>query len=244
MRLDDMLGKTTVGIEKKIKEPTIDEAKRNIAFYETFSHFRKPYSIPAMELINNSDSSIRNKPSVTQEIGINLVEERTQKIFERLNHCISSNGLIDATRLAYSFGFEIVEHKGLPYLLNGIITSNINGNQMAINDNLSKEHKRYSIAYLLSAYLLYYQKQEFFDFKHLDLEEDLEASYMARLLLIPESVLKTVGTDIEDNTQWLADMFQVPCNVMEQRIQEIKKSKCSILTKKQTPPKSIGNKQD
>lgn len=203
MRLDAMLGKTTVGTEKKIKELTINEDKRN-------------------------------KSSFKYKKNINLVEARTKKIFERLNYCFDSNGLIDATKLAYSFGFEIIEHKGLPDLLNGIITSNINDNQMAINDNLSKEHKRYSIAYLLSAYLLYYQKQDFFDYKHLDLEEDLDASYMARLLLIPEAILEKICTDVDNNVQWLADMFQVPCNVMEQRIKEIKKSKCSILTKKPT----------
>lgn len=67
MRLDAMLGKTTVGIEKKIKEPTIDEAKRNVAFYESFScyrRFQRPYSIPAMELINNG---INNESIYSQE---------------------------------------------------------------------------------------------------------------------------------------------------------------------------------
>lgn len=67
MRLDAMLGKTTVGIEKKIKEPTIDEAKRNVAFYESFScyrRFQRPFSIPAMELINNG---INNELTSSQE---------------------------------------------------------------------------------------------------------------------------------------------------------------------------------
>lgn len=172
----------------------------------------------------------------------NLVEERTQKIFEKLNHCIKSNGLLDITKLAYSFNFEIVEHKGLPDLLNGMITCDINGNQMAINNNLSKEYKRYAIAYLLSTYLLYYQKQEFFSFKHLGSDEDLEASNMARLLLIPESILKTICPDCNENVQWLADMFEVPYYVMEQRIKEIKKSKGSVLTKKPTPSRNTENK--
>lgn len=180
-----------------------------------------------------------------QENDMKLVEERTQKIYETFNHCINSNGLIDATKLACSFGLEIVEHKGLPAFLNGIITSDINGNQMAINYFLSKETKRYSIAYLLSAYLLYYQKQDFFLFKYLNnSEENLETSYMARLLLIPESTLKTIKPNIKYGTTQLAEMFQVPNDVMEQRIQEIKNKKNLLLTRKLTPQKSIKTKQD
>lgn len=171
-----------------------------------------------------------------------LLEEKTQKIFEKLGHCIKSNGLLDITKLAYSFNFEIVEQKGLPVLLNGIITCDINGNQMAINNNLSKEYKRYLIAYLLSGYLLFYKKQDFFCFKHTCLFEDSDASSMARLLLIPESILKTICPDCDENTKWLAEMFEVPYNVMEQRIKEIKKSKGSFLTKKLIPPKNNGNK--
>lgn len=75
MRLDAMLGKTTVGIEKKIKEPTIDEAKRNVAFYESFScyrRFQRPYSIPAMELINNG---INNE--------LISLQEKTEKVLTR-----------------------------------------------------------------------------------------------------------------------------------------------------------------
>ena len=130
------------------------------------------------------NTSIYTTVSQEQKCNNILLEERTQKIFDNLDHCINLNGLIDITKLAYSFNFEIIEHKGLPDLLNGMITCDVNGNQMAINNNLSKESKRYSIAYLLSTYLLYYKKQEFFSFKYIDLEEDLDASNMARLLLI------------------------------------------------------------
>ena len=187
------------------------------------------------------DTSIYTTISTEEKSNNIFLEERTQKIFEKLGHCIKSNGLIDITKLAYSFNFEIVEHKGLPELLNGMITSDINGNQMAINNNLSKESKRYSIAYLLSTYLLYYQNQEFFSFKHLESDEDLDASNMARLLLIPESILKTICPDCDEDTQWLAEMFEVPYTVMEQRIKEIKKSMSSVLTKK-PQPKNTGNK--
>lgn len=187
------------------------------------------------------DTSIYTTISSEHKCNNSLIEERTQKIFEKLGHCIKSNGLLDITKLAYSFNFEIVEHKGLPDLLNGMITCDANGNQMAINNNLSKESKRYSIAYLLSTYLLYYQKQEFFSFKHIDSKEDLDASNMARLLLIPESILKTMCPDYDENSQWLAEMFEVPYNIMEQRIKEIKKLNGIVLTKKLTPSKKTGN---
>lgn len=150
------------------------------------------------------------------------VEERVQMIFEKTNCCINKNGLIDAAKLAYSFGFEIVEHNGLPYLLNGTITCDSNGNQMAINKKLSKEKKRYVITYLLASYLLYYQNQNFFIFDHLDSDEDPEVSYMSRSLLIPKLIL---NQNINTDNQSLADFFQVPLDVMEQRTQEIKKAK-------------------
>lgn len=51
---------------------------------------------------------------------------------------------------------------------------------MSINNNLSKESKRYSIAYLLSTYLLYYNKHEFFCFKYLESCEDYNAAFTAR----------------------------------------------------------------
>ena len=160
------------------------------------------------------------------------LEKKKQKTFEMFGICIKSNGLLDIAKLAHQFNFELVEHNGLPKLLNGMVTSGTNSNQMTINNNLSKESKRYSIAYLLSAYLLYYKKQEFFSFKHFEPEEDLEVSYMARLLLIPESLLKVIYHNCDENIQLLANTFEVPYNVMEQRIKETKKLKGSILIKR------------
>lgn len=183
------------------------------------------------ENIKNLDSN-ENSVLAMQEVNTNFIEERTQRIFEQLNCCIDENGLIDAAKLACSFGFKIVEHNGLPALLNGMITCDSSGNQMAINANFSKKQKRYSITYLLSTYLLYYQNQEFFNVKHLSSEEDLEASYMARLLLIPESVLNAIYSNTDRNNTQLADIFQVPCNVMEQRVQEINSAKGFLLIKK------------
>ena len=59
MRLDAMLGKSTVGIEKKLQEPTVFEAKRNVSSFTGDSHGilqrgRRPYSIPAAPLLNRS----------------------------------------------------------------------------------------------------------------------------------------------------------------------------------------------
>lgn len=54
-----MLGKSAVGSERKIQEPTESEARRNISFFYSDSHGmqqrgRKPYPIPAKSLLNNS----------------------------------------------------------------------------------------------------------------------------------------------------------------------------------------------
>lgn len=159
-----------------------------------------------------------------------ILEERTNKIYESLSYCVKPTGLFDIAKLAYSFDFEIVEQSGLPELLNGMITCDANGKQMAINNNMSKEYKRYSIAYLLSAYLLYYQGQDFFSFQHLEADEDLDASSMARLLLIPESIFKRLIPDSLE-TKWSSEAFEVPYDVMEQRIKEIRKIRERVLVK-------------
>ena len=160
------------------------------------------------------------------------LEEKVQKTFEMFGICIKSNGLLDIAKLAHQFNFEIVEHNGLPKLLNGMVTSDTNSNQMTINNNLSKGQKRYSIAYLLSNYLLYYQGQDFLIFKYNNCAEDLEISYMARVLLIPSSALEHAYSDISENIEILSNIFEVPDNVMEQRIQDIKKIKRLNLVKK------------
>lgn len=138
-----------------------------------------------------------------QKDEFNIIEERTKKIFERLEY-FNSNENMDITKLAYLFNFEIVENNGLPDLLNGMITCDLNGNQMVINNNLSKESKRYSIVYLLSIYLLYYQNENFFIYKHLEFDEKIDASMMARKLLIPnisESILKVMYPNYMNNIQ-------------------------------------------
>lgn len=61
MRLDAMLGKSTVGIEKKIQEPTVFEARRNVSSFVGDSHGilqrgRRPYAIPAASLLNRSQN--------------------------------------------------------------------------------------------------------------------------------------------------------------------------------------------
>ena len=161
-----------------------------------------------------------------------LIEMRVQKIYEKMNWCIKENNLIDISKLASSFKFDIIEHNELPDLLNGVITCNGENNQMAINNNLSKGQKRYSIAYLLSSYLLYYQGQDFLIFKHNNCAENFEISYMARVLLIPSSTLEHAYSDISENIKILSNIFEVPDNVMEQRIQDLKKIKRLNLVKK------------
>lgn len=168
--------------------------------------------------------------SNNQETKIIFLEERANKIREKLWYCFYKEGTVDSTKLAYSFGFEIVEHNGLPKLVNGVITSNKDGNQMAINNNLSIDKKRYVITYLLSTYLLYYQKQEFFKQMHLDNEEDYDAAYFARLLLISEKELllfisksrilnnKISSVEIRE----LANIFKTTPDLIEKKIEDIK----------------------
>lgn len=168
----------------------------------------------------------------TKNPSTELVEERVQKIFKRLDFCLDSGGLIDSVKLANALGFEVIQHKGLPGLMNGIITSDSNGKQMAINDNLSKEKKRYSITYLLSTYLLCYQNQDFFKQQHTDFDEDTDSSYMARLLLIPEPLLSSVISQNESkDSKSLANAFQVPIDIMEERLDELHKSKAPVYSK-------------
>lgn len=57
---------------------------------------------------------------------------------------------------------------------------------------------------------------------------------MARLLLIPKSILKTKRSNHDENIQLLAEMFEVPYSVMDQQIKEIDKPNESILRKKLT----------
>ena len=169
------------------------------------------------------------KSEKSSKINKTLIQDRTNVIFKMFNDSIKENNLLDITKLAHLFKFEISEHNGLPELLNGMITCDTKSNQIAINNKLSKESKRYSIAYLLSTYLLYYKKQDFFIFKHLDSDEDLDASYMARLLLIPETILKNAYIDCGKDIQLLAKLFEVPDGVMEQRIRDVYKTKSLIL---------------
>lgn len=55
MRLDAMLGKSTCGVEKKIKEPTKEEAKKNIETQEKIKGMR-PYPISAASLMKNEET--------------------------------------------------------------------------------------------------------------------------------------------------------------------------------------------
>jgi len=173
----------------------------------------------------------------------NLVEERAQKVLENFSDCIRENGLIDVTKLACSLGFSVLQSDELSISLSGLITCNKESNQIAVNNNLSKKDKRYSIAYLLSTYLLYCQNQDSFTFEHHDSDEDVEAAYMARLLLIPDSVLETLCPNANPDELGLVDKFQVPYSIIEQRIEEIsKRPKHPVLIKKNLANKKLINK--
>lgn len=71
-------------------------------------------------------------------------------------------------------------------------------------------------------------------FTHLDNDEDLGASYMARLLLIPERDLRNMSLNGVEDIQCLADIFQVPSCIMEQRIEEVKETKGLVLKRIKT----------
>lgn len=49
------------------------------------------------------------------------------------------------------------------------------------------------------------------------------------LLLVPKSVLKTAYSNSNGDLQYLSGLFEVPSNVMEQRLKEINKFKNFIL---------------
>lgn len=53
---------------------------------------------------------------------------------------------------------------------------------------------------------------------------------MARLLLIPESIFKRLIPDSLE-TKWSSEAFEVPYDVMEQRIKEIRKIRERVLVK-------------
>lgn len=62
MQLDAMIGKSSVGWEKKIPEISIDEAKRSLADFDSDSsgmiqRGHQPYRIPGASLLGKSQSS-------------------------------------------------------------------------------------------------------------------------------------------------------------------------------------------
>jgi len=195
------------------------------------------------------DEMPKKEISYNQDLQIDIFKERERKIREKLYFCFYKDGKPDAVKLANAFGFEIIEHKGLPVLLNGIITCDSNGNQMAINNNISKKKKRYTIIYLLSHYLLYYQNQDFYIQKYSDKEENLDAAYFARLLLIPGNVLlafdgwniKNKKVSEEDIRLW-SNIYEVPYDVVNKRYEDLMNK--NNLVKKLIPtiPKNTENK--
>ena len=76
MRLDAMLGKTSVGIETKIEEPRMRDIKKNIQYNNSIHRFQKTsYRIPASELL---EKSVRNDlTGLEKQSGTVLVKKLT-----------------------------------------------------------------------------------------------------------------------------------------------------------------------
>lgn len=88
MRLDAMLGKTSIGIEEKIQGPTLFEARRNASSFAASSNGmlqrgRRPYPIPATELINSNqrrfDGMYEEDVKVTYYSNPRIFSHRTER---------------------------------------------------------------------------------------------------------------------------------------------------------------------
>lgn len=142
--------------------------------------------------------------------------------------------MLDSVKLAVAFGFEIIEFDKLKAQINGCMTVGLNCKQILINENFSKEWKRYTIAYLLCHYLLFYNNDASLSVKHIDNNEDIWAAYMARLLLIDEELL--IKCNYQNlKIEYLSNIFNVPYKIMEKRIDDVdlkKRLKVTELLKK------------
>ena len=101
-----------------------------------------------------------------------------------------------------------------------------------LNIYFSKEQKRYTIAYLISSYLIFYNNEKFlgshFLGSHVFDNEIEEVAAFARMLLIPDNKLKA---SISKDCETLAYFFKVPVEVMDKRLKEVYK-KDKILQRK------------
>ena len=107
-----------------------------------------------------------------------------------------------------------------------------NNKNIILNIYFSKEQKRYTIAYLISSYLIFYNNEKFlgshFLGSHVFDNEIEEVAAFARMLLIPDNKLKA---SISKDCETLAYFFKVPVEVMDKRLKEVYK-KDKILQRK------------
>ena len=168
------------------------------------------------------------------------IQKRIKKILDNFKECDDDYSVIDITKFATLFGFDVSESYDLTDNINGKITSTNNSKKIVLNINFSKAHKRYTIAYLISSFLIFYNNETFLGSHTLDDEID-EVAAFARMLLIPENKLtfvrklslhqnklkKYTASDCEN----LAYLFNVPIEVMDIRLKEVYK-KNSVLQRK------------
>ena len=145
------------------------------------------------------------------------VQKRVKKILDNFRDCKDEFGIMDITRFAVLFGFNINESRDLPNDINGKIISTNNNKNIILNIYFSKEQKRYTIAYLISSYLIFYNNEIFLGSHVLDNEIDAVASF-ARILLVPDNKLKACNTR---DCEALASYFSVPIEIMELRLKEV-----------------------
>ena len=145
------------------------------------------------------------------------IQKRLKMIFDKFAECSNELGIIDITKFARSFGFSVNESSDLPDDINGKINSANNNKKIILNIYFSKEQKRYTIAYLISSYLIFYNNDIFLGSHVLDNEIDAVASF-ARILLVPDNKLKACNTR---DCEALASYFSVPIDMMELRLKEV-----------------------
>lgn len=155
------------------------------------------------------------------------VQKRVKKILDNFRDCKDEFGIMDITRFAVLFGFNINESHDLPNDINGKIISTNNNKNIILNIYFSKEQKRYTIAYLISSYLIFYNNEKFLG-SHVFDNEIEEVAAFARMLLIPDNKLKA---SISKDCETLAYFFKVPVEVMNKRLKEVYK-KDKILQRK------------
>lgn len=155
------------------------------------------------------------------------IQKRLKMILDKFAECSNELGIIDINKFARSFGFSVNESSDLPKNIKDKINSANNNKNIILNIYFSKEQKRYTIAYLISSYLIFYNNEKFLG-SHVFDNEIEEVAAFARMLLIPDNKLKA---SISKDCETLAYFFKVPVEVMDKRLKEVYK-KDKILQRK------------